>query len=238
MFHINNNFNVINNFKIIADKNTPAIYPDNINVILKTFSNNKSPGIDNIPVKIIKLFHRKNPNYLPYIYNQCLQTNTFPDNWKVGKIILLHKLNELLDKPDSYRPITLLPLFGKFFEKILITHLHDNVKQILSDYQFGSIKFRSTEIAVNDLINTVNDQLKRYSYVAVIFFDLSKAFDTLNIVKLLDILRMECQIPFWLYNIIQNYFTNRKSYVDICNITYEILIQGGVPQGSVLEPLL
>lgn len=140
LFYRNENFLEFKNL-IITNNNTNihCVYPDEVITILKTFNINKSPGIDKIDIKMIKMFNNRFPNFISTILNQCLINNIFPDNWKVGKLVLIQKLDKPADNVNSYRPITLLPVLAKVYEKVIFNILYNLVRDKISPFQFGSI---------------------------------------------------------------------------------------------------
>jgi hypothetical protein len=116
-----------------------------------------------------------------------MQQGTFPSELKVGKVTPIYKKDnqELL---ENYRPISILPIFGKLFEKIIYRRLYSFfVSQgILHEKQFGFREGHSTSHALNYSMELVQSALKRKQHVLAIFIDLSKAFDTLDHNILLD----------------------------------------------------
>ena len=91
-----------------------------INSILKALNPNKAHGWDNISVKMIKICGEHISTPLELIFNYCVQNSCYPSRWKRGNIAPVHKKS---DKNDikNYRPISLLPIFSKIFEKIILT---------------------------------------------------------------------------------------------------------------------
>jgi hypothetical protein len=120
--HEKSNLNEILNF---LDSSLPMsfpmkhISPSEIKYFILKMKDKKSPGYDLIINKILKFFPKKSIMLLTYLYNSMLRLSYFPLVWKFSRIILLHKPNKPKNEVSSYRPISLLPVLGKLFEKIL-----------------------------------------------------------------------------------------------------------------------
>ena len=163
----------------------------------------------------------------------------FPDNLKVGKITPVFKKgdSELL---ENYRPISTLPVFGKIFEKVIYNRLYSffTSQNIIYDNQYGFRKSHSTSHAINHSITHITNELSNNKFVLGIFIDLSKAFDTIDHDKL--VLKLDRYGIRGAANmLIRNYLSNRSQYIECLNEKSEQLpIKYGVPQGSILGPLL
>ena len=177
--------------------------------------------------------------HLANFMNAFMESGTFPGILKIAKVTPIFKKGD----PqifDNYRPISILPIFGKIFEKLIYSRLYDFFvsQNVIYDKQFGFRKNHSTAHAVNYSINNIIKNLEKKNHVIGIFIDLSKAFDTIDHEKLLTKLE-NCGIRGTSYDLIKDYMSNRIQYTDFhetfsekCNIEF------GVPQGSVLGPLL
>ena len=163
----------------------------------------------------------------------------FPDNLKIAKVCPIFKAGEKADV-SNYRPISILPSFSKIFEKIIYFRLISfiNKHNILSSSQFGFRKNHSTFMPLLKLHDKVTDALEKNNYCVGIFIDLSKAFDTIKhdiLLKKLEYYGIR-GLPL---NLIQNYLANRRQYVSYRNTVSDAeTIRYGVPQGSILGPLL
>jgi len=176
---------------------------------------------------------------LKHIFNQSLATGTLPNKFKIAKVIPIFKSGDALD-PSNYRPISLLSTFSKILEKIvhnrLFTYLDSN--SLLSTQQFGFRPKHSTTHPMTLLLNQVTTSLNNKKHSLIIFCDLKKAFDTCNhsiLLKKLSNLGITGNSLKWF----SNYLLNRKQFVSIENFESTLLsILTGVPQGSILGPLL
>ena len=176
---------------------------------------------------------------LAYIINLSLKTGEYPDLLKIEKVIPIHKGGSTQDV-NNFRPISLLSIFDKIIEKIvhkrLYFFLEDN--NILYRNQFGFRKNNSTVYALIEITEMIRKTIDSRKYGCGIFIDLRKAFDTVNHEILL--MKMENYgIRGNMLNWFQSYLSNRKQYVNINNMSSELKeVKCGVPQGSVLGPLL
>ena len=199
----------------------------------------KSPGHDGISVTIIKWC-------LPYIlaplvaiFNAFLKLGTYPKIYKLAKVTALFK-GGIDSEVDNYRPISVLPVLNKVFEKIIHNQLIDflDSHNVLSKNQFGFRRKHSTSHAISCLYETLIDNFEKGEMSAVLFIDLKSAFDTIDI----DILLMKMEhygLRNNVFQLLKSYLTDRKQYVNGGDLKSEILsVLCGVPQGSVLGPLL
>ena len=168
-----------------------------------------------------------------------MKTGRFPSKLKVAKIIPIFKKDDEHDF-NNYRPISLLPSISKVFEKTIYTQLFQylTVNSLLHANQYGFRAKYSTELALIELIDRIYSQLDEKKIPIAIFMDLSKAFDTIDHEILIckmehyGITNLELQ---WF----RSYLTNRKQYVEFNNTQSATeIITTGVPQGSILGPLL
>ena len=169
-----------------------------------------------------------------------MELGTFTKSLKVGNLSPIHKKGDV-QLLDNYRPISVLPIFCKIFEKILYNRMFrflTSKSVIYKKKQFGFRKRHSTGHAINYLINKIIDELQTRNHVIGIFIDLSKAFDTIDHNKLVSKLE-HYGIRGTCLALLKSYLTGRQQYTnfnntesDFCSIDY------GVPQDSVLGPLL
>ena len=207
--------------------------------ISKTISELENGKSSDIPIKILKSSKHIISPLLNNYYNVCMKLGNFPDVLKIGRITPIYKKDneELL---ENYRPISTLPIFGKVFEKIIYKRLYSflTAKKILHENQFGFRKGHSTSHALNYSISKIQNALNKKQHVLGIFIDLSKAFDTIDHEILLQKL-YHYGIRGTAHKLIASYLKNRMQYVNILGEDSEKLpVKFGVPQGSVLGPLL
>ena len=161
------------------------------------------------------------------------------------KVLKLRSITPVFKKGDSrffdnYRPVSTLPIFGKIFEKVIYNRLYDFLSSmnVIYDQQFGFRKKHSTCHAINFSVNRVLNEIENKNHVLGIFIDLSKAFDTLEHSKLLIKLQ-HYGIRGVAYDILKSYLTDREQLTNFKKVTSNrCKVEYGVPQGSVLGPLL
>jgi hypothetical protein len=207
--------------------------------IVSELSNKKSSGYDEINMPTLKLLLPNILSPLVYIINISLSTGEFPSKLKIAKIIPIYKTGKKQDC-NNYRPISLLTQISKIFEKIyykrLINFLMRN--NVIIANQFGFRENSNTSFAIIDMVENIIESLSDNKIPVGVFIDLQKAFDTIDHSILLDKLSYY-GIRGVALKWIQSYLTNRKHFV-YCNgtISENLDISIGVPQGSILGPLL
>ncbi|CAB4026264.1 Hypothetical predicted protein [Paramuricea clavata] len=207
--------------------------------LLNNLSISKSTGGDKIPAKILKKSASVITPSLTNLFNSAIGMGIFPSEWKSARVIPLHKKGSR-SVLDNYRPISILPVISKIFEKILYEQLYEyfTTNNLLSEQQFGFRRFHSTSTALLDCTDEWYVNMDRGLYNLAVFLDLKKAFDTVNH----DILLAKLE----LYGIKNTPLMLLKSYLSDrsqkCQVNGELstlkYLKYGVPQGSILGPLL
>ena len=180
--------------------------------------------------------------YLPvlvHIINLSLSQGVFPSELKKAKVIPLFKSGNT-DTVSNYRPISILPCLSKVFEKVIYVRLSKFIeeKNILFENQFGFRQNHGTTLALITLVNKIVTAMNRNEKTLGIFLDFRKAFDTVNHNILLSKL-YRYGIRGTCYNLIKDYLNNRVQYVQIDDcMSGSSIVTCGVPQGSILGPLL
>ena len=171
------------------------------------------------------------------IFNESVETGVYPDNLKLADITPVFKKKDPLNK-INYRPVSVLPSVSKIFEKLLQHQLVNYIENYLSPHLCGYRKGYSSQQALISLIENWKKSLDKKGYGGAVLMDLSKAFDTIKHDLLLAKLHAYGFSKKAL-KLIHNYLRNRwhRTKINKDFSTWQELLQG-VPQGSVLGPLL
>ena len=207
--------------------------------VVQKLKNKTSPGYDDINITVIKQIIPFICKPLADIFNKSIQTGIVPNKLKLAKVTPVFKSGSK-QNTCNYRPISVLSVFSKILEKCVYNRLYDFLckHNILSENQFGFRKGLSTSLALTQFLQSVVYSLDNKKSSIGVFLDLSKAFDTIDHSILLYKLN-HYGIRGVPHSWIKNYLSNRQQFVCI-NSTKSHLktIRCGVPQGSILGPLL
>ena len=201
---------------------------------------NKSPSYDDISFNVVRNCFGPLLKPLMAIFNLPLQKGCFPEDVNIARVTPIYKADDV-NEEGNYRPISVLPSSSKTLERIMYHRLSKylTTNEILYKKQFGFQKVHSTEHAKIQLIDQINNSFEITHFTLGAFIDLSKAFDTDDhsiLIKKLKLYGVKGNNLRWF----ESYLSNGKQYISYnsrkCttfeNITY------GVPQGSILGPLL
>ena len=221
--------------------NSLYLHPTDEQELLRILTNIKttSVGWDDINVNILKSSFHHYSNVLVHLVNMSLSEGVFPDLMKIAKIIPLYKNGEK-NILNNYRPVSVLPVFSKLFERViynrLIQFVNDN--DLLYEFQFGFRKKHNTTLALITLIDKIVTGINDNEMTLGAFLDFSKAFDMMDHNILMRKLH-KYGIRGIGNNLIRNYLQNRKQYIIFNGTLSDTLsVNCGVPQGSILGPLL
>ena len=216
------------------------ILADEIVKIIGKFNQNKSPGHDGIGNFIVKnVAHIYISGPLADIFNLSLSTGSVPEQLKVAKVIPIYK-KEIVEIFSNYRPVSVLPCFSKILERLIFNRCMDYINNynILNEKQFGFRPKHSTYMAIIEFVDKIANAVERNETTVGMFLDLSKAFDTINhniLLYKLEYYGFRGVTLDWF----KSYLSNRKQFVRYqMHDSNHKIINCGVPQGSILGPLL
>ena len=204
---------------------------------LISLNSKKSAISGDIPVRILKQFCDAYLPLLTSIINSSLLNGNFPEVLKCAEVTPIFKKSDCLNK-ENYRPVSVLSSMSKVFERIMYSQINEFMENKFSNYLTGFRKGHNTQHTFMVMIEKWKKSLDKNLKIGVIFMDLSKAFDTLNHSLLLEKLKAY-QFSENALTLMKNYLTKRHQRTKINNnFSSWSEIIAGVPQGSILGPLL
>lgn len=213
------------------------ISEDYILRLINNLGANKSTGLDGLPARFIKDGALILKGTITHIINLSIRTNEVPAGHKEARVRPLYKKNSGLDV-GNYRPVSILNIISKLLEKTAHDQLSNYLinNKLIYKFQSGFRESHSTDTGLIYLSDLLKINISKGKYTGLLLLDLQKAFDTVDHMILCEKLKaMGVGSVEWFYS----YLTGRKQVVDInghvsdpCDIRY------GVPQGSILGPLL
>ena len=210
-----------------------------ISNVIDNLKKNAAPGHDGICVNNLLLFKKKLLPVLVKLINTAFQTGIYPDVLKISRVIPIFKAGEH-NKIHNYRPISLISNISKIFEIIIKNRLVEFVSKYVGrdPYQYGFVENSGTLCATTDFVNYISSELDKGNFVVAIYIDLQKAFDVVDHSVLLDKLE-KMGVRGVALSLLKTYLSNRRQYVTLNSADSAMLFNAaGVPQGSVLGPLL
>ena len=208
--------------------------------IISQLDNNKATGLDGINVRALKFGSPILSFYLAHLFNLSLSTSSVPKCWKRKRVTPVFKKGDS-DDVNNYRPISILPITMKIFEKVVHSQVSDflDSSNILSRSQSGFRNRYSTDTAVICVSDFILEELGKGKYVGAVLVDLKKAFDTVDHKILLK--KLFCYgIRDTCFDWFKSYLSDRAQCTLLGDACSDMTSEGayGVPQGSVLGPLL
>lgn len=213
---------------------------EEIETAIKLTRTKKAPGLDNITNQTLKKLPKEGIIATQNIVNAILEYKHFPPEWKQALIVMIHKQGKPTNEVSGYRPISLLPAISKIAEKTIYTRLEKQVEDLnmIPDFQYGFRKEHGPTQQVIRLTEHINNHLNTATPTSAIFLDVEKAFDKVWHEGLLYKMR-QSGINDGMTRLIQSYLENRKFQTKIDDhISTQKTALAGVPQGSILGPLL
>lgn len=210
-----------------------------IKAIIHKLKSKASFGVDEINTIFLKNTAEYCSIILEHIYSQSYNSSTLPYDWKTGRVIPIHKSGPSHD-PQNYRPISLTSVPCKVIEHIIYTHLVNFLENnnFFTAMQHGFRKNFSCDTQLIAFTNFLHANLDHGFLTDCIFLDFSKAFDKVNhalLLHKLSVLNIDSAVINW----IRAFLTSRVQFVTANDANSSLVpVDSGVPQGSVLGPLL
>ena len=214
-------------------------FPGEIEDIISNFDTNKSTGPNSVTQQLLKLIKTSISTPLSNMFNLSFSEGRCPNFLKISSVIPIYKKDSKL-KVANYRPISLLSNINKILEKLMFNRLHSFLEsnKCIYDLQFGFRQKHSTNHALLSMTQQIKDTIDKGNIAVGVFVDFQKAFDTVNhkiLLKKLEHYGVRGLANNWFLS----YLSNRQQYVSIGNTESDTRYMfHGVPQGSVLGPLL
>ena len=215
-----------NEHELVADVDAPTLIK-----LVKFLKRGKAPGPDTIPNEVLRLgtttslFH-----HLAKLFTSSIQLGYIPTAWKVATLRMLLKPDKLPSLTTSYRPISLISSIMKLFERVIEQRLRSHLEHIgfINKHQSGFRRAKSTDDHLFRLSQSIMESFNSGEHVVAAFLDIKKAFDNVWHNGLTKMTR-------WL----SDFLVGRLIQVNVNNFfSNQINPKVGVPQGSVLSPLL
>ena len=217
-----------------------SITPKMVKEATINLDSSKASGPDCIPVVVLKKCEPELSYILAKLFNMCLKESCFPDCWKVSSVVPVFKNVGERSTAKNYRPVSLLSVVIKVFEKLVNNRIVDHLENcgLFSDFQYG---FRSSQ-STADLLTVVSDSVarafNRSGATRAVALDISKAFDRVWHAGLIHKLK-SYGISGQIFDLISSFLSNRRLRVVVDGkSSQEYPVNAGVSQGSILGPTL
>jgi Reverse transcriptase (RNA-dependent DNA polymerase)/Endonuclease-reverse transcriptase len=207
--------------------------------LVKNLNQHKSPGPDGITPKLLKLVPEEISDYLLLLFNKCFELGTLPSKWKTANVTPIFKKGSRAS-PENYRPISLTSVVCKLFEHIITSNLAKYLENnhLFNQDQFGFRKRRSCELQLQRVCQDIAFILDNKEEADFIFLDFAKAFDKVPHHLLIEKLK-SYGLQKDVVKVISSFLCGRTQKVVIDGYESDLVsVSSGVPQGSVLGPLL
>ncbi|UYV63114.1 hypothetical protein LAZ67_2003174 [Cordylochernes scorpioides] len=217
----------------------PPFSENEVKLTAFKFGKRKSPGPEGIDNTVVKALVRMHPSLLSRLFNRCLDTGTFPEAWKVARVVLLERSGRKGNSPNDYRPLSLLVCLGMVLDSLLAQRLKHSLEsnELLSPFQHGFREGKSITTALNEVLEGVEMGLNKGAWVLFVALDIDGAFNSMNWNKLMrNLMDMGC--PDNLCSLVRDFLRERRISLSFGGRKLERNCARGCPQGSCCGPIL
>lgn len=217
----------------------PNISEEELRILIGSFNHRQSPGIDGIRIFDLHRNFELIKTVLLELLNAILESGNIPSELKTAVVRPLHKSGDRT-AIQNYRPISILSCFSKIIEKHIFMTMKSFLHRhgCLAECQYGFVEDKGTQVLLEDLGDVLYESFDKNMISCALFLDVAKAFDTVSHDILLDKLyKYGFRGPF--HKILQSFLSDRSQLVSVGKIrSCHVHLKAGVPQGSILSPLL
>ncbi|UYV83715.1 hypothetical protein LAZ67_23002289 [Cordylochernes scorpioides] len=217
----------------------PPFSENEVKLTAFKFGKRKSSGPEGIDNTVLKALVRMHPSLLSRLFNKCLDIGTFPEAWKVARVVLLERSGRKGNSPNDYRPLSLLVCLGKVLDSLLAQRLKHWLEsnELLSSFQHGFREGKSTTTALNEVLEGFEMSLNKGAWVLFMALDIDGAFNSMSWNKLMrNLMDMGC--PDNLCSLIRDFLRDRQISLSFGGRKLERNCARGCPQGSSCGPIL
>ena len=237
---------------VFTTENLPVQYPNmsydpvltdlslselEVEILLTSLDTNKATGSDEIPARLLKETASIIVPSICKLFNKSLEQGTVPQDWKLANVVPVYKKCDK-EHTENYRPISLLPIISKVFERSIFMNIRRQFSRAIHDHQHGFLQGKSCVTNLLEALEYVGACLDTGGQVDILYLDMFKAFDRINHKRLMEKLA-NSGIGGNLLNWFRSYLTDRRQRVTVLGVTSKQLpVYSGAPQGSILGPAL
>lgn len=198
----------------------------------------KSVGVDGVSGKFLKLIFPYISDLIVHLINSVLTTSIFPTAWKTARVVPIPKTT-VVNSPDDLRPISILPVLSKVLEHILKDQISSFAQEKISDNQYAYRRHHSTTSLLLHLTDSVRHNMNECKQCVLVSLDLTKAFNSVCYVSMINKLKEIFNFSRTACKLVMSYLCDRSQFVELNGKRSTVMsLSSGVPQGSVLGPLL